>query len=107
MDSAEIVKAERERLRSIMLCAEAKDRQALALSIATDTDLSAEQAARLLATAPKQLSQASGSQLGMLMARIGNPQVGVDGDFGGTESKASLPDGRKIYEARAAAPKAA
>lgn len=75
---ADGVKAERERLRGIMTHAEAKERQELALSVATETDMTVEQAGKLLAAAGK---QASGGSLAALMAKMANPIVGADADI--------------------------
>ncbi|HZF19500.1 MAG TPA: S49 family peptidase [Burkholderiales bacterium] len=100
--SAEGIKAERDRVRAIMIHAEAKDRQELALSIATETDMSAEQAAKLLAAAPK---QASGSALAALMAKEKNPAVGVDGDPNAAVT-AQMIDSAAIFESRRTAQRA-
>lgn len=71
------VTGERERVRAIMAHVEAKDRQGLALSVATETEMTVEQAGKLLAAAPK---QASGGSLATLMAGLNNPKVGTDAD---------------------------
>lgn len=68
-------KAERTRLAAILAHAEAKDRQPLALSIATETDMDVEQAGKVLAAAPK---QAQPNALAAVMAGIQNPNVGTD-----------------------------
>lgn len=83
-------KTERERVRAIMSHAEAKDRQELAMSVATETDMTAEQAGKLLAAAPK---QASSGQLAALMGKLANPAVGVDAD---AQAAAAAAAGNKI-----------
>lgn len=75
---AEGVKSVRERARGILTHAEAKDRQQLAMSIVFETDLTVEQAAKMLTAAPKQIK---GGALASLMAGIKNPMVGVDADI--------------------------
>ena len=73
---SEGVNAERERIRGILAHADAKDRPQLALSLALESDMSVEQAAKLLAKAPKEPS--TGSAFAALMAGVKNPKVGVD-----------------------------
>lgn len=89
-------KAERERVSAIMNHAEAKERQGLALSVATETDMNVEQAAKLLAAAPK---QAQSSQLAALMAQMKNPGVGVDAAVDTNAAGAGVPaiDTNAIY----------
>lgn len=94
---ADGAKAERERVRGIVAHAEAKDRPELAMSVATETDLTVEQAGKLLASAPK---QATGGALAALMAKIANPHVGVDTDRAAADAAAGTPriNTREIYE---------
>lgn len=75
---AEGVKSVRERARGILTHAEAKDRPQLAMSVLFETDLTVEQAAKVLAAAPKQIR---GGALASLMAGIKNPRVGADADI--------------------------
>lgn len=69
------VKAERERVRGLLMHAESKDRLGLAMSLAFETDMALEQAAKVLAAAPK---QAGSGALAALMADVKNPKVGAD-----------------------------
>lgn len=75
---AEGVKSVRERARGILTHAEAKDRPQLAMALVFETDLTVEQAAKMLAAAPKQIK---GGALASLMAGIKNPGVGTDADI--------------------------
>ena len=93
---AEGVKAERARIQAILAHAESKDRAQLAMSVAFETEMDVEQAAKLLAAAPK---QASGSALASLMAGIKNPKVGTDADVDPAAGKAKL-DTASIYASR-------
>lgn len=93
---AEGVKAEHDRIGGILTRAEAKDRPQLALSVALETEMTVEQAAKLLATAPK---QAQGSALASLMAGIKNPKVGADTDVDTAATKPRL-DTASIYASR-------
>jgi ClpP class serine protease len=95
----EATAAERARVKAIMAHDEAKERPALAMSIALETELSVEQAAKLLAGAPK---QASGLALAALMASVPNPKVGTDA---GADPAAGAPklDTASVYAARSKA----
>jgi flagellar biosynthesis/type III secretory pathway protein FliH len=93
---AEGVKAEHDRIRGILSHAEAKDRPMLAMSIAFETDMDVEQAAKLLANSPK---QAAGSALASLMAGITNPKVGADADIDLSAAKPRI-DTAAIYASR-------
>ena len=75
---AEGVKSVRQRARGILTHAEAKDRPQLAMSIVFETDLTVEQAAKVLAAAPTQIR---GGALASLMAGLRNPRVGADADI--------------------------
>lgn len=73
-------KAERERLVAIMGCEHAQDRTALALKMATTTDMSPEQISGILAEIP--VPQAKAEQPGRdhfseAMEQTGNPNVGA------------------------------
>lgn len=94
---AEGVKAERERVQGILTHAEAKDRPQLAMSVAFETEMTVEQAARLLAAAPK---QAAGSALASLMASVNNPKVGTDADVDLGAAKPKIDSAATIYARR-------
>jgi hypothetical protein len=81
-------KAERERVKGVLAHAESKERMGLAMSVALETDMTVDQAAKLLAAAPK---QAGSGALAALMAEVKNPKVGAsDGtDATGTQPKMS------------------
>ena len=72
-------KAERERVASIMGCAEAKGLDSLAHHLATRTDLSVEEATAILASAPRQAEQRT-NPLQAAMDGVKNPQVGAAAD---------------------------
>lgn len=73
---AEGAKAERDRIGAILSHAEATGREAQARTLALETDLNAEQAAKVLAASPKQAAAAAqGSAFAAAMAAQGNPQV--------------------------------
>lgn len=67
--------AERARVKAILTHDEAKDRGAVAQSLALETDMSVEQAAKVLAATPK---ASPGNALASVMAGISNPKVGAD-----------------------------
>ncbi len=69
--------AERERVKAILSCDEAKNRGDLANHLALSTDLSVEAAKGILAAAPKIETKpaASGAAFAAAMAK-GNPEVG-------------------------------
>lgn len=90
------IKAERERVQGILTHAEAKDRPQLAMSVAFETEMTVEQAAKLLASAPK---QAAGSALASLMAGVKNPKVGADTDVDLGAAKPKI-DTNSIYASR-------
>lgn len=90
---ADAVTAERTRISGILNCEAAKDREAQALTMALETELNAEQAAKILATAPiGSTSQTpppkDKSQFEKHMEALGNPKVGVDGNQDDGESTA-------------------
>lgn len=93
---AEGIKAEHDRIRGILSHAEAKDRPLLAMSVAFETDMDVERAAKLLAAAPK---QAAGSALATLMASVKNPKVGADADIEPGAAQPKL-DTASIYASR-------
>lgn len=91
------VKAEHERIRGILAHAEAKDRPQLAMSIAFESDMDMEKAAKLLAAAPK---QTAGSALATLMANVRNPKVGADTDADLGAGKPVTASAASIYASR-------
>ncbi|MBT3398998.1 MAG: S49 family peptidase [Rhodospirillaceae bacterium] len=68
--------AERERIAAILDAPEAEGRADLARSLATETDLDAESALRVLSSAPEQAK--GGAALSAAMATVQNPVVGAD-----------------------------
>ena len=88
------VNAERERARGILALADAKERPQLALSMAHDSEMTVEQAGKLLAKAPKEAM--TGNAFAALMANIKNPKVGVDTGEGSGEGKPRI-DTAEIY----------
>jgi len=68
--------AERERIAAILAAPEADGRADLARSLATETDLDAEAAIRVLSSAPEQSK--GGAALSAAMANVRNPVVGAD-----------------------------
>jgi len=69
-------KAERERIRAILACEEAKGRELLSRTIALETDMELEAARKLLAAAQPE----SKNSFAEAMARVKNPEVGADAD---------------------------
>lgn len=80
--SAEGVKqgatAERGRISAILGSDDAKGRTELAQHLAFETEMSADDARKLLAKSPKEGTQAATDQLGSAMANLKNPTVGAD-----------------------------
>lgn len=72
------VTAERERISAILGCAEAKDRPALASTLATTTAMPLADAQRLLAAAAIEVKP-TGSPFAAAMDASGNPTVGAGG----------------------------
>lgn len=79
--------AERARIAGILNHAEAKDRGALALSIATETEMSVEQAGKVLAAASKHNAS---NALASVMAGLKNPEIGAGGGEGGDSAEAEV-----------------
>lgn len=78
---AKAVKAEQiERIGAILNHEHAAGREAQAKVLALKTDMTAEQAAEVLAASPKVEAQASGDQFSQHMAKLGNPKVGADNE---------------------------
>ena len=75
-DISEGRKGERERIRAILACEEAKGRETLARTIALETDTDPEAARKLLAAAQPE----SKNSFAEAMARVKNPEVGADAD---------------------------
>ena len=67
---------ERERIRAILGCEEAKGRETLARTIALETDTDPEAARKLLAAAQPE----SKNSFAEAMARVKNPEVGADAE---------------------------
>lgn len=65
-----------DRIRGILAHADSKDRPQLAMSLALESDMNVEQAAKILAKAAKEPS--NGNAFAALMASLKNPKVGVD-----------------------------
>jgi len=75
-DISEGRKGERERIRAILGCEEAKGRESLARTIALETDTDPEAARKLLAASPAE----SRNSFAEAMARVKNPEVGADAE---------------------------
>ena len=75
-DISEGRKGERERIRAILACEEAKGRETLARTIALETDMELEAARKLLAAAQPE----SKNSFAEAMARVKNPEVGADAE---------------------------
>lgn len=89
---------EKQRVSGILALEEAKGRSALAQHLATNTDLSVDQAKALLAVAPSEQSKAP-NPLEQAMASVRNPAVGAGGD-GSSDLSAdekSLAELKKLY----------
>ena len=73
------VEEERTRIRAILAHSEAEGREALARHLALETAMSTEEAAALLAVAPKQVPAmlAAPNPLAQAMATVTNPKVGI------------------------------
>lgn len=84
---ATAVKAERDRIRGILGCEEAKGRMALAVALALDSDSAPEAAKKLLAAAPKDEGKPANA-LAAAMAGLKNPEVGADGSGDGDDAAA-------------------
>jgi len=81
----EAVATERGRIKSIIEHEQAEGRGRLALSLALESDMDAETAARILETAPEQPAPGSGkitqlTPFEAAMGRIGNPAISAGGD---------------------------
>ena len=74
---AEGAKAERTRIGAILTHAEAAGREAQARTLALETDLNAEQAAKVLASSPKSAA-APANAFAAAMATTANPKVGAE-----------------------------
>lgn len=91
---AEGASAERERIGAILNHEAAEGREAQAKVLALDTDMNAEQAAKVLAASPKTEAtpKAEGNQFSQHMAKL-NPDVPADGDEGEGDPQASVQAG--------------
>ena len=81
-DAAAGRKGERERVRAILGCEEAKGRESLAQTIALETDTDPEAARKLLAAAQPE----SKNSFAEAMARVKNPEVGADAENPASEA---------------------
>jgi len=72
--------AERSRISAILNHEAAEGRQTQAAAFALETDMTAEQAVKVLALSPKEAAAAQGDQFSEYMAKLGNPDVGADKD---------------------------
>lgn len=79
MNDAAARQAERDRVAAILNHQEAQGREAMARHLAFSTTMSAEEAAALLAAAPKTVPQqpAASSPFTAAMAGVANPNVGT------------------------------
>lgn len=94
------VDTERARIAAIMTHAEAADRRALAEHLAFKTGNSAEDAAALLAAAPK-AAAAPANLLAAAMDKLGNPKVGADAESGdGSPPKQTPLTSAEIFDMR-------
>lgn len=94
-------KAERERVSGIQSCEEAKGRESLASHLAFSTEMSVDDAKKLLAAAPKGTeSAASANPFKSAMESTSNPNVGAEGASNG--SNAESPSNFILAAARAA-----
>lgn len=86
--------AERERIGAILNHEASEGREAQAKVLALDTDMNAEQAAKVLAASPKSevKQQSGGDQFSQYMSKL-NPNVLADGDEGERDPQASAQDG--------------
>lgn len=86
--------AERARIAAILNHPEAQGRAAQATVMALETDMTAEQAGKLLAASPKvEPTKVAGNPFAAHMAKLKNPDIGPgegDGDGEGGESEAAL-----------------
>lgn len=78
------VSTERQRISTILTCEHAIGREAVAQTLALETDLTAEQAAKILAVAPVTTASTQtdrpDNQFVKMMDKLGNPAVGADTD---------------------------
>ncbi len=86
--AAEAKAAERARIGAILGCDEAQGREALARTIALETDSDAGAARKLLAAAPK-AAPAAQNPLAAAMAGLPNPNVGTGTSAGSGEEDVS------------------
>lgn len=78
-ESGDAIRAERERIKGIMSHSEAEGRGALAMSLALDTELPVEAAAKVLSAAAKEQQPVDlKNQFAAHMAGINNSAVGAD-----------------------------
>jgi capsid assembly protease len=86
-------KSERERISAILSAEEATGREGMATHLAFSTEMSADDAKKLLAAAPKAEAlkpEAKASEFEKAMAGIDNPKVGTDQGKSGAEDEQAL-----------------
>lgn len=96
--AAEARTAERARMSGILGCAEAKGRETLANHLAMNTEMSVEDATKVLAAAPsgtvKPAAQAAATgavnPFAAAMAASGNPNIGADAANASTEAESPV-----------------
>lgn len=81
--AAEARTAERTRINGILGCEEAKGRQTLAQHLASQTDMSVEDAKKTLAASPVEGAAKGG--FSAAMGKLPNPKVGADAGSEGEE----------------------
>lgn len=87
--------SERDRIKAITTCEEAKGREGLAAHFAYETDMSAEAAKKALAASPKADAALEG------MRAHGGPNLGADGGKApGAETEAKIPAASEVYGKR-------
>lgn len=89
--------AERKRVNAIQTCEQAKGKPALAAHLALETEMSVEDAQKLLAKAAVEGDGKPTNLLEAAMRTVPNPKVGADGGGDDGEPKAR-PDKAKVYE---------
>lgn len=88
--AADARKAERERVNGILNCEEAKGRPTLAQHLASDTDMSVDEAKKLLAKSPIERAAAGRSEFARAMDTLPNPKIGTEDSANGADSPEAL-----------------
>lgn len=89
--------AERQRIQGILNCEEAKDRSKLANHLALSTDLSVEDARKVLAASATEQTETTANAFTQAMDTGKNPDVGAGGDTEASEDSAA----KRILKAQA------